>query len=73
MVGLFMAAVVLYLSVILPGVKTIVDPLPTETEAERMETLRVIGAGNTMGIVCLVAVLFMQVRCCLLLRLLHER
>ena len=38
MAGLFMAAVVLYLSAILPGIKTIVNPLPTETEAERIET-----------------------------------
>lgn len=57
----FMAAVVLYLSVVVPGVKTIANPTQTETEAERIESLRVIGAANTMMIVCLAAVLLMQV------------
>ncbi|KAG8897817.1 hypothetical protein FRC00_003780 [Tulasnella sp. 408] len=56
----FMAAVVLYLSVVVPGVKTIANPTQTETEAERIESLRVIGAANTMMIVCLAAVLLMQ-------------
>ncbi|KAG8900757.1 hypothetical protein FRB99_005771 [Tulasnella sp. 403] len=55
-----MAAVILYLSVTVPGVRTITQPLATETEGERIESLRVIGAGNTMMIVCLVAVLAMQ-------------
>lgn len=57
----FMAAVILYLSVVVPGVKTIANPQKIETEAERIESLRVIGAANTMMIVCLAAVLLMQV------------
>ncbi|KAG8930446.1 hypothetical protein FRC03_008846 [Tulasnella sp. 419] len=56
----FLAAVVLYLSVTIPGLRTIVEPLETETESDRIETLRVIGAGNTMAIVCLIGVLAMQ-------------
>lgn len=58
----FMAAVILYLSVVVPGVKTIANPQKIETDAERIESLRVIGAANTMMIVCLAAVLLMQVR-----------
>ena len=56
-----MVAIVLYLSVTIPGIRTIIEPLPTETEADHIETLRIIGASNTMSVVCLVAVLAMQV------------
>ncbi|KAG9014361.1 hypothetical protein FRB94_012767 [Tulasnella sp. JGI-2019a] len=55
-----MAGVVLYLSVVIPGVKTLMEPLAGETEAERVEVLRIVGAGNTMTIGCLLAVLAMQ-------------
>lgn len=58
-----MAAVVLYLAVVVPGVKQLMDPLSKDTEEERVEVLRIIGAGNTMAIACLVAVLAMQVSC----------
>ncbi|KAG8847151.1 hypothetical protein FRB96_001669 [Tulasnella sp. 330] len=55
-----MGAVILYLAVVVPGVKTLMDPLVDEIESERVEVLRIIGAGNTMAIGCLVAVLAMQ-------------
>lgn len=57
-----MAAVVLYLAVVIPGVKQLVNPLPTDTDAEKVEVLRIVGAANTMAIVALVAVIAMQVR-----------
>lgn len=55
-----MGAVVLYLAVVVPGVKTLMDPLMDATEGERVEVLRVVGAGNTMAIGCLLGVLAMQ-------------
>jgi hypothetical protein len=51
----------LYASVVIPALRIIVTPLETDTRKERVESLRILAAANTLIIICLVAVLFMQV------------
>ena len=43
--------------------RTVVDPVPdVDTEEDRVEALRILSAGNTIIIACLVGVLVLQVR-----------
>lgn len=55
-----MAAFVVYMSVVVPGLRTIVTPVAGETEELRREAVRVLAAGNTLIVFCLVGVLALQ-------------
>jgi len=54
--------VIIYSSVTINGLRTIVVPTEEDTEMDRTEALRVLSAGNTLIVLCLVGVLFLQVR-----------
>ncbi|KAF8605863.1 Shr3 amino acid permease chaperone [Ceratobasidium sp. AG-I] len=56
----FVFGVVLYASVVIPALRIIVTPLETDGRNERIESLRILAAGNTLIAICLVAVLVLQ-------------
>ncbi|KAG9100890.1 hypothetical protein FRC06_003571 [Ceratobasidium sp. 370] len=56
----FVFGVILYAAVVIPALRIIVTPLPTDSRNEQIESLRILAAGNTLIIICLVAVLFLQ-------------
>ncbi|KAB5594465.1 ER membrane protein SH3 [Ceratobasidium theobromae] len=58
--GAFVCGVILYASVVVPALRIIVTPLESDTRQERIESLRILAAANTLIIICLVAVLVMQ-------------
>ena len=58
-----MFSIAVYLSVTIPSMRTIVEPVQgTDTKEDRIEALRVLGAGNTIIIVLMGAILVLQVR-----------
>jgi ER membrane protein SH3 len=59
---LYVIGVIIYASVTIGGLRTIVHPTEEDTESDRIEALRVLSAGNTLIILCLVGVLLLQVR-----------
>lgn len=62
MTALYVIGVIIYSSVTIGGLRTIVHPTEDNTESDRIEALRVLSAGNTLIILCLVGVLLLQVR-----------
>ena len=57
-----MFAVGVYLTVSIPSLRTIVDPVAgVDTREDRIEAMRILAAGNTIIMVLLGAVLFLQV------------
>ena len=58
---LYVVGVIIYISVTISGLRTIVHPTEEDTESDRIEALRVLSAGNTLIILCLVGVLLLQV------------
>lgn len=60
--ALYVIGVIIYSSVTIAGLRTIVHPTEEDTRTDRMEALRVLSAGNTLMILCLLGVLLLQVR-----------
>ncbi|KIJ55386.1 hypothetical protein M422DRAFT_23983 [Sphaerobolus stellatus SS14] len=58
--ALYVFGVIIYSSVTIGGLRTIVYPSEEDTEETRIEALRVLSAGNTLIILCLVGVLLLQ-------------
>ncbi|KDQ19028.1 hypothetical protein BOTBODRAFT_103426 [Botryobasidium botryosum FD-172 SS1] len=58
--ALFLFGVILYIAVAVPTLRTIVEPLAEDTYEDRVEAVRVLAAGNTITILCLLGVLVMQ-------------
>lgn len=58
---LYVFGIIIYSSVTITGLRTIVVPVPQDTEEDRVEALKVLSAGNTLIILCLVGVLLLQV------------
>ncbi|CAE6529650.1 unnamed protein product [Rhizoctonia solani] len=56
----FMFGIILYASVVIPALRIIVIPLDSDGRKERIESLRILAAANTLIVICLVAVLVMQ-------------
>ncbi|KAI0731242.1 Shr3 amino acid permease chaperone [Earliella scabrosa] len=57
----YIFAVAVYLTVNIQACRTVVDPVPdVDTEEDRVEALRILSAGNTIIIACLVGVLVLQ-------------
>ncbi|KAG6333542.1 hypothetical protein ID866_5553 [Astraeus odoratus] len=56
----FIFAVAVYLTVTIPGLRTIVTPTEVDTRADRIEAMRVLAAGNTIMMVVLGAILALQ-------------
>jgi hypothetical protein len=54
----------LYTTVVIPGIRTVADPLETDTRTDQVEALRVLAAGNTLIVLCLGLVLALQVCIC---------
>lgn len=60
--ALYIFALGVYLTVSIPSLRTIVDPIVgVDTRSDRIEAMRVLGAGNTIIMVLLGAVLCLQV------------
>ncbi|TDL23657.1 hypothetical protein BD410DRAFT_814310 [Rickenella mellea] len=60
-VAIFVFAIAVYLSVTIPSLRTIVDPVPkVDTREDRVEAMRILAAGNTIIIVLLGAILCLQ-------------
>lgn len=60
--GVFLLGVILYISVTIPTLRTVVTPLEVDTVQDQREALAVLSASNTLIILCLIGVLFLQVR-----------
>jgi len=59
--GAFICAIALYLSVTLPSLRTIVDPVKdVDTREDRIEAMRILAASNTIIVVLLGAILVLQ-------------
>ncbi|CUA70661.1 Rho GTPase-activating protein 21-B [Rhizoctonia solani] len=56
----FMFGIILYAAVVIPALRIIVTPLDSDGRKERIESLRILAAANTLIVICLVAVLVMQ-------------
>jgi hypothetical protein len=59
--GAFLAGVIIYISVTLPTLRTVVAPLEMDSISDQRDALAVLAAGNTLIVVSLGAVLFLQV------------
>ena len=60
--GAYVFCISIYLTVIIPALRTIVTPLErVDTREDRIEAMRVLSAGNVMIMVGLVAILVLQV------------
>jgi len=59
--GCYVFCISIYLTVIIPALRTIVTPLEgVDTREDRIEAMRVLSAGNVMIVVGLVAMLVLQ-------------
>ncbi|EIN06174.1 hypothetical protein PUNSTDRAFT_54452 [Punctularia strigosozonata HHB-11173 SS5] len=59
-VVVYMLAIVVYMTVTIPSMRTIVDPVDVDTRADRIEALRILAAGNTIMMGLLGAVICLQ-------------
>lgn len=50
----------LYTTVVIPGIRTVADPIEEETRQDQTEALRVLAAGNTLIVICLGLVIALQ-------------
>ncbi|CAG7847897.1 SubName: Full=Uncharacterized protein {ECO:0000313/EMBL:CCA74527.1} [Serendipita indica DSM 11827] len=58
--GVYVFGIMLYTTVVIPGIRTVAVPLESETREDQVEALRVLAAGNTLIILCLGLVLALQ-------------
>ena len=58
----YVFAVAIYLTVTIPALRTISQPLPEDSLGTRIEAARVLSAGNILMMVALIGILLMQVR-----------
>ncbi|KAK7470319.1 Protein csh3 [Stygiomarasmius scandens] len=58
--GIFIFAICVYISVIIPMLATTAEPLEVDSRADRVEAMRVLSAANVIVIVCLGAILVLQ-------------
>ncbi|TFL01887.1 Shr3 amino acid permease chaperone, partial [Pterulicium gracile] len=56
----YVFGVVMYLSVVIPSLRTIATPLAEETAEVRLEAMTVLSAANVLIILCLCAILMLQ-------------
>lgn len=57
----FVFGIMLYTTVVIPGIRTVAAPIEEDTREDQVEALRVLAAGNTLIIICLGLVLALQV------------
>ena len=57
---MFVFGVMLYTTVVIPGIRTVADPMEEETRLDQTEALRVLAAGNTLIVICLGLVIALQ-------------
>lgn len=60
-IAAYVFALAIYLTVTVPSLRTIVEPLGTDDDALRLEAMRVLSAGNIIIIFLLGAILGLQV------------
>jgi len=58
--GSFVFGIMLYTTVVIPGIRTVANPLDVDTREDQVEALRVLAAGNTLIVVCLGLTLALQ-------------
>ncbi|KAK0467318.1 Shr3 amino acid permease chaperone [Desarmillaria tabescens] len=58
--GAYVFAIAVYLTVIIPTLRTIATPLEDETREDRIEAMRVLSAANVIIVVCLGGILALQ-------------
>jgi len=58
--GAFVFGIMLYTTVVIPGIRTVAVPIEGETREDQVEALRVLAAGNTLIVICLGLVLALQ-------------
>lgn len=58
--AVFVFGIMLYTTVVIPGIRTVAEPLENDTRTDQVEALRVLAAGNTLIVVCLGLVLALQ-------------
>ncbi|KAJ8072956.1 Protein csh3 [Marasmius tenuissimus] len=58
--GIYVFAMIVYITVIVPMLGTTVSPVEINTEAERVEALRVLSAANVIVVICLGCILALQ-------------
>lgn len=59
--AVYVFAIMVYLSVIIPGLQTVADPVKdVDTREDQLEALRMLSAGNIIIIGCLFLVLLLQ-------------
>jgi len=56
----YVFAISVYLAVTIPNLRTVVTPAEVDTRADRIEAMRILSAGNTIIMVILGAILFLQ-------------
>jgi len=56
----YIFAIAVYLTVTIPALRTVSQPLPEEARSTRLEAIRVLSAGNVLMMVALVGILLMQ-------------
>ena len=60
--ALFIAGIIIYISVTIPTLGTVVNPIPEQdTLSDQREAIGILAAGNTLIIGCLFGVLGLQV------------
>lgn len=59
---MFLIGIILYISVTLPTLRSVVAPIAEESIADQREALTVLVAGNTLIVLCLLGILLLQVR-----------
>jgi hypothetical protein len=58
--GIYIFAIAVYGSVIIPTLRTVVEPVVQDSREDRVEAMRVLSAANVIIIVCLGAILALQ-------------
>jgi Ca2+/H+ antiporter len=61
-IGVVVFGLAVYITVVIPTLRTIVTPLAEETRQDRIEAMTVLSAANIIIMVCLGLVLLLQVR-----------
>jgi hypothetical protein len=60
--ALFVFAIATYLAVIVPALRTVVEPIPdVDTYTEQVQALQLVSAGNVINIVIFIIILSLQV------------
>lgn len=60
--GAYVFSIAVYITVTIPALRTIVEPLEDDTRGDRLDAMRILSAGNIIIMLLLGAILTLQVR-----------